>query len=103
MQKDMTINELEELHEKTGATIEINDGEIQKISKGKAPEEKEEVPAFKRDEIEAMLNNLERKERLYLLSRIDWRERMESLAEKMFNDTQALDVIYLRAKAVRQC
>ena len=50
-----------------------------------------------------MLNNLERKERLYLLSRIDWRERMESLAEKMFNDTQALDVIYLRAKAVRQC
>lgn len=101
MKNDLTLAEAIELNEKTGATIEISDGEVERISKGKAPEEKETVSSFKREEIESIINNLTRGERMYLLSRIDWRERMESLAEKMHEDTKALDVIYLRAKAVR--
>jgi hypothetical protein len=101
MKNDITLAEAEELYEKSGATTTINDGEITRISRGTAPAPKPELPRYSNDEIEGFLNALSAKERKYLLSKMSWLERLESLAEKMDADTRALDVIYLRAKEVR--
>ena len=97
----LTLEEMKQLADKQQINITVNDGNIDRIPRGKAPEEKETLAVYKADEVDAFLNSLGRRERMYLLSHISWQERLESLAEKMDADTAALDVIYLRAKAVR--
>ena len=83
------------------AEIIVADGQVERIQ-NKKPKEKEKLPIYRREEVDAFLNGLEKEGRMYLLAHISWQERLESLAEKMQSEEDALEAIYLRSKAV-QC
>ena len=84
-----------------GDEVVVADGQVERIQNRK-PKEKEKLPIYRREEVDAFLNGLEKEGRMYLLAHISWQERLESLAEKMQSEEDALEAIYLRSKAV-QC
>lgn len=99
MLNELTIEEAEILYNSTGQTTIFRDGVA---TFGRKKEERQKPKQFRLEKLEEMVNGLDKTDRLHLLSKIDFLERIESMTLEYKNMSEALNSIYINAKGV-QC
>lgn len=99
MLNELTVDEAQQLYEATGQTTIFRDGIA---TFGRQKETRQKPKQFRLEKLEEVVNGLDKTDRLHLLSKIDFLERMESVTTEYKNMSEALNSIYLNAKGA-QC
>lgn len=114
--KGLTLEEVEALAKKGNSAVKINDGAVSEVeANSERPhnsliedmiEDKygktSEIKFVSKEEIHNFVGGLSKAEIFYMLSLIDWRMKMDSIAQMIQENSDALDVIYLRSKHVKE-